>query len=117
MQRKLLTAVIVSYLSFATQSSFAQMSDVVVLQNDSANPIRLLRRDNDEVNIKIDGRLDEPVWQHLLPVGVFVVVKPDTLATTPYATNFRIFYTEKGLYASFDVDQPPVKDDNLHNAL
>ena len=93
------------------------MSDVVVLQNDSANPIRLLRRDNDEVNIKIDGRLDEPVWQQLQPVGVFVVVKPDTLATTPYATNFRIFYTEKGLYASFDVDQPPVKDDNLHNAL
>ncbi len=69
-------------------------------------PIKLLRTDHDGLDIKIDGHLNEAIWQGIQPVGQMKVTKPDTLADVPYATDIRIFYTERGLYVSFDLEQP-----------
>jgi len=55
---------------------------------------------------EIDGRLDEPIWQRLEPIGELRVIEPDTLAEVPYDTELRIFYTDNGLYVSFDMEQP-----------
>jgi len=59
-----------------------------------------------EVDIKIDGVLDEPVWQQLPAYDELVVIEPDTLAKPPYRTRVRLFHTDKGLYIGIDMDQP-----------
>ena len=68
--------------------------------------IRIRRFDHQEAGIEIDGHLDEAVWADLPVLDQFKVIEPDTLATPPYRTEFRIFYTEKGVYASHNVEQP-----------
>ena len=72
----------------------------------SGDVVRLQRFDHDEVDIKVDGHLDEAIWAELEAIDEFVVIEPDTLATPPYKTELRIFYTEKGVYASYDLEQP-----------
>jgi len=84
----------------------AQMADDVALAIDGRDPIRLLRVRHDDADMTIDGVLDEPVWKKVETIGRLKVIEPDTLAEVPYATDFRIFYTETGLYASFDMEQP-----------
>ena len=38
--------------------------------------------------------------------GNYQVVEPDTLATPTYATELRMFYTDRGMYAAFNMEQP-----------
>jgi len=71
-----------------------------------AAPVDLIKSVASDVHIKIDGRLDEPHWQTVPTIGTFVTVEPDTLAPEKYATRMKVFYTEKGLYVGFDMDQP-----------
>ncbi len=66
-----------------------------------------LTRADDATPIEVDGRLDESVWRDLPVISDFVVVEPDTLATPPYATRAKLFYTSRGLYVGFDLEQPP----------
>ena len=56
--------------------------------------------------IKIDGKLDEPIWQQLPAYDEFVVIDPDTLAEPPYRTRVRFFYDDKNFYVGIDMDQP-----------
>ncbi|MCB1645169.1 MAG: hypothetical protein KDI36_06935, partial [Pseudomonadales bacterium] len=56
--------------------------------------------------IKIDGHLNEPVWQTLPAYDEFVVIQPDTLADVQHATQVRMFYTSEGLYVGVDMAQP-----------
>ena len=72
----------------------------------SGEPIRVQRFDHQQANIKIDGYLKEPAWKNLQTFDRMKVSRPDTLATPPYKSEFRIFYTEKGIYASYDLEQP-----------
>ena len=90
-----------------TATASAQVDGDIELDVDGATPIRLLRADHDDVDVQVDGQLDESVWQRIDPIGNLVVTTPDTLAETPYATDMRIFYTERGIYVSFDMEQPP----------
>ena len=69
-------------------------------------PIQLLRADHDDLRIEIDGHIDEEIWQRIQPIDKMKVTKPDTLADVPYKTNMRVFYTERGIYVSFDMEQP-----------
>ena len=72
----------------------------------SAPPITLTSVPASEANVRVDGRLDEPVWRGLPVQTDFLVVTPDTLETPPYATRLRLFHTERGLYVGVDMDQP-----------
>jgi hypothetical protein len=85
----------------------ASAQDTVELSVDGVEPIRLMSANHDEAGVEIDGHLDESIWQRIEPIGELVVTTPDTLANTPYATDMRIFYTDRGLYVSFDLEQPP----------
>ena len=78
----------------------------VELTMQSGEPIRIQRFDHQQTNIKIDGHIDEPAWKNLQIFDQMKVSRPDTLATPPYKSEFRIFYTEKGIYASYDLEQP-----------
>ena len=72
----------------------------------SSDPIPLTRLANREANINIDGRVNELAWSGLRIYNELRVLRPDTLKSTPYRTDVRFFYTEDGLYISFDMEQP-----------
>lgn len=92
---------------FAGGNAFAQIDEAVVLDTGDVAAIPLRKVSNKLVDIDIDGHLDEAIWRQIEPIGKLRVTEPDTLADVPYATQSRIFYTEKGLYVSFDMEQPP----------
>ena len=79
----------------------------VVISDAASNPISLNRVAVDEANIRIDGHVDEAVWFDQPVLGDYRVIEPDTLALPEYATELRIFYTDRGIYAAFDMEQPP----------
>ncbi|HSH74426.1 MAG TPA: DUF5916 domain-containing protein, partial [Longimicrobiales bacterium] len=90
----------------ATGNLAAQTNAGIELAVGDREPIRL-QRFGDDVDITIDGLVDEGVWTHLEPIGQLVVTTPDTLDEAPYATDTRAFYTDAGLYFAFDMEQPP----------
>ena len=60
-----------------------------------------------EVEISIDGQLDESAWKNATEVTDFLIVDPDTLEKPRWSTKLLMIYTEKGIYAAFDMEQPP----------
>lgn len=58
------------------------------------------------VDIVIDGHLDEDAWTRVDGFENMIVVSPDTLVTPEFRTFVRIFYTQRGLYVSADMEQP-----------
>ena len=106
MRQKLLRTVLVLAASIATGNSAAQVPDGMELGVGDASAIRLLRVDAADLDMEMDGRLDEEIWQRVEPIGTMLVVEPDTLADVPYDTDIRVFYTEDGIYVSFDMEQP-----------
>ena len=75
------------------------------LQAQEAVP-QLTRLDESLVNIELDGRLDEAVWQQVPVIDGMRVVTPDTLADSSLRTETRIFYTERGIYVGVMNHQP-----------
>jgi len=79
----------------------------VLVETRWGEPVAIPRRDQEDADIQVDGYLDEAVWGSPPLFDEFRVLEPDTLAEPAYKTEFRMFYTEKGIYASFDLEQPP----------
>lgn len=84
----------------------ASAGAAVVLDIAPDETIELTRVEAANVEIKIDGKLDEAIWATLPAYDSFRVIEPDTLAEVPYATNVRVFYTMLGLYMAIDMEQP-----------
>jgi hypothetical protein len=61
----------------------------------------------DNIDINLDGRLDDAVWAQVEPFGGMGVVEPETLVPAPYDTRFRVFYTMRGIYIGAFMEQPP----------
>lgn len=80
--------------------------DAVEISFDAQEPLRLSRYDHAVAGIKIDGRLDETPWLESIAHTELRVIRPDTLAVPPHRTSIRLFYTERGVYVSFDMEQP-----------
>ena len=95
--------------------NFEQDSDPPTLQtprpartpSGAANPIPLASYDESNLSIRIDGKLDEAPWREIVGVDSFLVVDPDTETTPVYETVVKMFYTDRGLYAAFEMEQPP----------
>ena len=60
----------------------------------------------EDVDIQIDGRLDEAIWAEVPGYEEMVVVEPDTLAQPRFRTVVKFLYTPRGLYASSWNEQP-----------
>lgn len=88
-------------------SRSATVIDTAVDVTGERSPIRLLRMLDGEAEVQIDGSLDESAWRRIEPFGELRVIDPDTLSSVPYGTDLRMFYTERGMYVSFDMEQPP----------
>ncbi len=54
-----------------------------------------------EAKIRVDGRLDEPVWSQLQPLGDFVQTEPDEGAPATERTEAFVFYDNDRLYFGF----------------
>lgn len=93
--------------AFAAQEDITELPDIdLAIDGDAREVVSLTRVDEAAVDIRIDGHLNEQVWSELPILGDYRVVDPDTLIRPAYATELRMFYTDKGLYASFDLEQP-----------
>ena len=73
---------------------------------DRDEPLVLQQWQHKQAEIKIDGHLDETAWRHAMAIRQLKVTEPDTLVTPAYDTEVRLFYTERGVYVSFDMEQP-----------
>lgn len=60
-----------------------------------------------DAEITIDGRIDEAVWQGIPYYDNMGVSIPDLGTDAEFPTKIRLFATEKGLYVSADMAQPP----------
>jgi len=59
-----------------------------------------------EIAITIDGQLDEKAWNSAVKVDDFRIIDPDTMGIPRWSTVLLMIYTEKGIYAAFDMEQP-----------
>jgi len=80
--------------------------EAVEVSVDTNTALRLDRVDHDTAAIVIDGKLDEPMWRRVRVHNNLRVVQPDTLAVPGHESRIRLFYTDRGVYVSFDMDQP-----------
>ncbi len=95
------------YLSIFLSSTLAAQDNSESLQislNDS-KIIDVQQRDLD-VEIKIDGKIDEAAWQDITSFERMKVSKPDTLKDPIYKSIVRFFYTVDGFYFSVEMEQP-----------
>ena len=67
---------------------------------------RVTQFEEDEVNISLDGLVDESVWQSIPAIDGMKRMDPDTLEDAPYKTDIRFFYTDRGLYFGIINHQP-----------
>ncbi len=88
--------------------SFAQdpSSSNVELTFNNGVALPLQRLEHNSAAIEIDGFVNESAWGQVAPINQMRVIDPDTLENVPYDTDVRIFYTDRGIYISFDLEQP-----------
>jgi len=67
----------------------------------------LTRMPDSESRIRLDGVLDEEVWNRVPVMDAMRVVSPDTLEAASLETHTRIFYNSRGLYVGVMNYQAP----------
>jgi len=71
---------------------------------------RTLRIERIQTEIRVDGRLDEPVWSQIAPESGFVQTEPLEGQPVSERTEARIFYDDRNLYFAFwCYDSEPAK--------
>ncbi|MYE13074.1 MAG: hypothetical protein F4X99_15755, partial [Gammaproteobacteria bacterium] len=60
-----------------------------------------------DLDVVLDGVLDEAVWAETPGYDGMRVIQPDTLVEPRYRTVVRYLYTERGLYVGAWMEQPP----------
>ena len=65
------------------------------------------RRTHAETEIKLDGVVDELSWLSVLPHDNMLLSNPATGEPATHATEMRMIATERGLYVSAVMYQPP----------
>ena len=79
------------FLLLTLGTSFAQDNGKkILLVVDDSIPIEMQKMSND-VDIKIDGKIDENVWKEPVVYDPYKVTNPDTLKETIYETKTRFF--------------------------
>lgn len=72
----------------------------------TSNALPLQKFEPSDIDMEIDGKLDELVWTRISPFNEMRVTNPETLSEVPFDTRTRIFYTSRGLYIAVDMEQP-----------
>ena len=74
---------------------------------DPTDAIAIPRYADRDLEIVLDGVLDEAVWAETPGYDGMRVIQPDTLVEPRYRTVVRYLYTERGLYVGAWMEQPP----------
>ena len=74
---------------------------------DPAEAIVVPRYAERDLDIVLDGVLDEAEWAETPGYDGMRVIQPDTLVEPRYRTVVRYLYTERGLYVGAWMEQPP----------
>ena len=82
------------------------VTDALYAEFQPGEPIRLTRFDDKQHTIKIDGVVNESIWQTVPVIDDYRVISPDTLAVGNHKTHLRMMYSDKGLYVSGVMEQP-----------
>ncbi|HET7872304.1 MAG TPA: DUF5916 domain-containing protein, partial [Terriglobales bacterium] len=61
----------------------------------------------EDAHIKVDGKLDEPVWQTIEPITNFTQTQPNEGAPVSRRTEVRIFYDDNNIYFGFRFEDDP----------
>ena len=69
--------------------------------------IEIPTHSEDEAAIRLDGRVDEPVWARVSHYDNMLVAIPGTGEPGTYPSEIRLFATPKALYLSAVLRQPP----------
>ena len=64
-------------------------------------------REMSDIEIVVDGVIDEAVWQKLPAHEKFYVTDPDTLDEATLGSQWRFFYTDRGFYIAAHCEQDP----------
>jgi hypothetical protein len=75
----------------------------------TTEPLILPRYDDENLDMKIDGHLDEHVWSEVPGYDNMTILDPDTLDVPRYSTVTKLVYTDKGLYVGIWNEQPTDK--------
>jgi hypothetical protein len=102
MIRRTLVALIFAILPLAAAPLHAQLAGTT-----GDHKIRV-RRIND-AHLKIDGKLDEPVWTTIEPITNFTQTQPNEGAPVSRRTEARIFYDDNNIYFGFRFEDDPEK--------
>ena len=102
MIRSTLVVLIFAILPLAAAPLSAQLAG-----NTGDHTIRVRRINNS--HLKIDGKLDEPVWATIDPITSFTQTSPNEGAPVSHRTEARIFYDDKSIYFGFRFYDEPDK--------
>jgi len=95
--KKIVNLVLILFLIFP-RILFSQITDDSLQFSLNNNEAINIQNKPLDVDIKIDGKIDDAVWNDLVSYGAFKVTRPDTLGKTIYKTDVKIFYTADGFY-------------------
>jgi len=84
--------------------AMARILNASSLAKSDSTAIHIARVEN--ANIKVDGRVDEAIWDEIPAFDRMIVSDPDTLETPTHRTKSRILYTNKGLFVAAEMEQP-----------
>ncbi|MGZ4812577.1 MAG: DUF5916 domain-containing protein [Terriglobales bacterium] len=73
----------------------------------NAEPHKIHVRRIEDAHIKVDGKLDEPVWQTIEPITNFTQTQPNEGAPVSRRTEARIFYDDNNIYFGFRFEDDP----------
>ena len=85
----------------------AAQERVARAQPDEVIFIDVPRFEERDIDIKIDGLLDERIWGQVPGYDGMIITQPDTMAVPPHKSDVRYLYTDKGLYVGGIFEQPP----------
>ncbi|MGZ4824408.1 MAG: DUF5916 domain-containing protein [Terriglobales bacterium] len=73
----------------------------------NTEPHKIHVRRIEDAHIKVDGKLDEPVWQTIEPITNFTQTQPNEGAPVSRRTEARIFYDDNNIYFGFRFEDDP----------
>lgn len=104
MRSRLLSALVV----LGHLSLLAQVGKDAFRSEPTQKSVRIQKLENSPV--RVDGELNEPVWQTLPPITDLVQTQPDLGSPVSERTEIRIFHDDKNIYFGFSCfDREPEK--------
>lgn len=92
--------------SNATSETDVGLQTVVIQSHDGATQRAIVvPRQRNDVDIVVDGAIEENVWRELPAHEEFYVTDPDTLEQATIESHWRFFYTDRGFYVAAECDQ------------